>query len=127
MITLPIELYSSKNSKQILLNRKTNKRYIGKSKAALTSEKELLSILPLYRHQFGKLIKGKGKPYRISFKIYRKTRARFDYVNIVQLLLDCMVKDKWLEDDNANEIIPVFDPYEVDGKNPRVEINVCNI
>ena len=124
MITLPVELFSSKNHKQIRLNKLTKKRYVGKSDAALKSEKDMLKILPFFRHKFGQMIKDKIRPYHISFKIYRKTRARFDYVNIVQLLLDCMVKDRWLKDDNANEIIPVFLLYEVDGKNSRVEIDI---
>ena len=124
MIELPIELYSSKNSKRILYNKFTNKRFVGKSKMAMKSQADIMDILPLYRRQFCKMLKGKEKPYHISFKIYRKTKGRFDYVNIIQLLLDCMVKDNWLDDDNANEIIPVFEPYEVDNKNPRVIIGV---
>ena len=124
MIELPIELYSSKNSKQVFKNKRTQKHFIGKSEKSIESQKDLLKILPLYRRQFCKMLKGKEKPYYISFKIYRKTKGRFDYVNIIQLLLDCMVKDNWLDDDNANEIIPVFEPYEVDNKNPRVIIGV---
>jgi len=124
MIELPIELYSSKNSKQVFKNKRTQKHFIGKSEKSIESQKDLLKILPLYRRQFIKMLKGKEKPYHISFKIYRKTKGRFDYVNIIQLLLDCMVKDNWLDDDNANEIIPVFEPYEVDKKNPRVIIGV---
>ena len=124
MIELPIELYSSKNSKQVFKNKRTQKHFIGKSEKSIESQKDLLKILPLYRRQFIKMLKGKEKPYHISFKIYRKTKGRFDYVNIIQLLLDCMVKDNWLDDDNANEIIPVFEPYEVDNKNPRVIIGV---
>lgn len=121
-ITLPVELYSSKNSKQILVNRKTNKPFVAKSKASQKAEKELLQILPLYRNIFLDMIYCKNKPYKIHFKIYRRTLIRFDYVNIIQCLLDCMVKSNWLEDDNANELIPVFEPYEKDAKNPRVEI-----
>jgi Holliday junction resolvase RusA-like endonuclease len=64
------------------------------------------------------------KPLKIAFKIYRKTRRRFDYVNIIQSLLDLMVKHNWIIDDNADEILPVFWEYEVDKYNPRVEISI---
>lgn len=124
MIELPIELYSSKNHKQIFYKKNTKKPFISKSNIAMKSQDDIMKILPLYRRQFVKMLKGKEKPYHIWFKIYRKTKGRFDYVNIIQLLLDCMVKDNWLDDDNANEIIPVFEPYEVDNKNPRVIIGV---
>ena len=65
------------------------------------------------------------KPLKIAFKIYRKTRRRFDYVNIIQSLLDLMVKHNWIIDDNADEILPVFREYEVDKYNPRVEISIA--
>jgi hypothetical protein len=35
-----------------------------------------------------------------------------------------MVRANLLDDDNANEIIPSFEPYEVDKEDPRVEITV---
>ena len=56
--------------------------------------------------------------------IYRKTRRRFDYINIVQNLLDCMVKVGILPDDDSNHVIPAFEPYGVDKENPRVEISI---
>lgn len=118
-ITVPFELYSSKNSKRILFNRTTGRSFVAKSKQAEQNEKDLIQVLTLYRQTFLNMIKGKEKPYRIHFKIYRQTRRRFDYVNIVQGLLDAMTKAGLIEDDNADVLIPVFEPYEVDPKNPR--------
>lgn len=71
-------------------------------------------------------MKNASKPLKISFKIYRKTHRRFDYINIIQGLCDEMVRAGWLEDDDADNLIPVFEPYEVDKNNPRVEITVLN-
>lgn len=118
-ITVPFELYSSKNSKRILFNRATGRSFVAKSKQSEQNEKDLIQVLTLYRQSFLNMIKGKEKPYRIHFKIYRQTRRRFDYVNIVQGLLDAMTKSGLIEDDNADILIPVFEPYEVDSKNPH--------
>jgi Holliday junction resolvase RusA-like endonuclease len=63
-------------------------------------------------------------PLRVQFTIYRKNKQRFDYVNIIQSLADQMVKAGYLQDDSADYFIPVFEPYEVDGKNPRTEITI---
>ena len=37
-----------------------------------------------------------------------------------------MVKTDLLPDDNANELLPVFAPYEVDKDKPRVEFRILN-
>lgn len=122
MITVPFELYSSKNSKRILFNKATGRSFVAKSKQSEQNEKDLISFLSLMRGQFAGMINGKEKPYRLHFKIYRQTKRRFDYVNIVQGLLDAMTKSGLIEDDNADILIPVFEPYEVDKNNPRTLI-----
>lgn len=123
MLSLPIELYSSKNSKQIF-KTKEGRSFIAKSSAAMKNEKTLLRVLTLYRQQWQAMIKGKEYPLRMQIKIYRRTDIRFDYINIVQLLFDCMQKVGWLPDDDSKHLIPIFEPYEIDRKNPRVEIEV---
>ena len=67
---------------------------------------------------------GKIKPYKISFRFIRGSRHKFDYINAVQLPLDLFVKYGILEDDNADEVIPVFEPYEYDKANPGVYITI---
>lgn len=122
MITIYGELYSSKNSKQII--RCGNRMALVPSKAFRDHSAPIEQQLILNRQNWVQEIKNAQKPLKIVFKIYRKTHRRFDYVNIVQGLQDFMVKYGWIPDDNADEIIPVFEPYEVDSKNPRVEISV---
>ena len=124
MITIYGELYSSKNSKRIV--KFGNKMALIPSKAYLDSVKPIEQQLILNKYKWKNEIAGLEKPLSISFKIYRKTHRRFDYVNIIQGLQDLMVKCLWLDDDNADEIIPIFEKYEVDSKNPRVEIKIIS-
>ena len=37
---------------------------------------------------------------------------------------DDMVKHHWIDDDNCENILPVFEPYEYDKENPGVEIKL---
>lgn len=124
IFTIYGELYSSKNSRQIYLNKYTGRRYVVKSDAAQADETELCNKLKNIKGQFKAVVKSKIKPLHIKFKIYRQTKRRFDYINIIQNLCDCMVKCGLLEDDNANEILPVFEEYSVDPLKPRVEMEV---
>ena len=124
IFTIYGELYSSKNSRQIFLNKTTGRRYVVKSKVAQLDEVELCNKLKNIKTAFTTVLKYKFKPYNIKFKIYRQTHRRFDYINIIQNLCDCMVKVGLLDDDNANELLPIFEPYQVDPIKPRVEIEV---
>lgn len=120
MITIYGELYSSKNSKRIV--KFGNKMALIASKQYMASVKPIEQQLVLNRGKWLRMAEGYEKPLKVVFKIYRKTHRKFDYVNIIQGLQDLIVKCGWLPDDNADEIIPVFQPYDVDKNNPRVEI-----
>lgn len=123
-ITIYGELYSSKNSKRIV--KFGNRPALIPSKQYMASVKPIEQQLVLNRAKWFRMIQGSLKPLQIVFKIYRKTHRAFDYVNIIQGCQDLMVKCGWLPDDNANEILPVFEPYEVDKNNPRVDIYLKN-
>lgn len=127
MITIFGELYSSKNSKRIVWNAKTRKPFLTKSVKSLSSEKDLQVQLQANKAKWVKMV-GENPSYPIValFKIYRKTHARFDYTNVTALIFDVMVKCGYMEDDSAKYFIPVFAPYEVDKRNPRVEIEVID-
>jgi Holliday junction resolvase RusA-like endonuclease len=45
-------------------------------------------------------------------------------INIAQAVQDAMVHHGWIDDDNADELVPVFGTYVYDNKNPRVEIKI---
>lgn len=69
-------------------------------------------------------LKGKSLPLTVSFTFVRNSRHKFDYVNPLQTVLDIMVHHQWIEDDNADVILPVFEPYIYDKNNPGVIIKV---
>lgn len=124
VITIYGELYSTKNSKRIL--RAGNRLFIAKSAVSKAHDKQIEQQLVIYRKKWESLCAGKKYPLKVIFKIYRKTKRRFDYINIIQGVCDCMVRCGWLPDDDADHIIPCFEPYEVDSKNPRCEIRFDN-
>jgi len=109
---------SSKNSKmwtgRMLISSKVVRNYIVNTEYDWMSNKS----------KFLSMIEGKEKPYRICFKFIRDSKRRFDYVNALQCPLDLMVKYQWLEDDNADCVIPVFVPYEYRKNDGGVEITV---
>lgn len=125
MITIFGELYSSKNHKRIV--RFGNRMALIKSKQCMEHEKELykqlIDLKPAWESE-KQLMNGNKKPLRVAFKIYRKTHRRFDYINIIQELCDLMVRAEWIDDDNADELLPIFWEYEVDKDNPRVELKI---
>jgi len=123
------ELYSSKNSRQTVPIRQSSgkiKLVPLKSKVARKDERDLTVRLreEPFHSGISKEITEKGFPVVMTFMIYRKTKRRFDYINIVQNVLDCMVKVGILPDDDANHVIPAFEPYDVDKDDPRVEISI---
>lgn len=75
---------------------------------------------------FKEAIKDKKPPYKVYFTFYRGTRHKFDYVNAAQLPLDLMVRNGWIEDDNADIVVPVFLSYKYDRENPGVLIELKN-
>jgi hypothetical protein len=66
------------------------------------------------------------KPLKVGFRFIRDSNRRFDYINAAQLVQDLMVRYGWITDDNADELLPVFLPYEVDKVKAGVEISIIN-
>ena len=95
---------------------KNGKRWTGKylisSKLASKYLKEHKCEYIAYSHSIIEELRCKEKPYKISFKFVRGSRHRFDYINAAQLPLDIMTELNIIDDDNADEVIPVFIPYE---------------
>ena len=63
-------------------------------------------------------------PVKVSFTFIRGSKHKFDYINPAQTTQDDMVTYDWIEDDNMENIIPVFEPYSYDKVNPGVEIKI---
>jgi hypothetical protein len=115
---IPGNVPSSKNGR-----RWTGKYFIS-SKATMKYRKETKEYYKKYKKEFLNALKECEFPVKISFKFIRGTRHKFDYINPAQTVQDDMVKQGWLPDDDCSLLIPVFEPYEYDKKNPGVEIKL---
>lgn len=117
-IFIPGNVPSSKNSKQwtgrALISSKATRKWRSNTQEHWINN----------RLRFQKWSNDKPRPLKIGFKFIRGTRHQFDYPNPLQTVLDEMVRYKWLEDDNADEVMPYFLTYEYDKENPGVII-VC--
>jgi len=115
-IFIPLNTPSSKNSKQwtgkFLVSSKPVQRYIKETKELWIANKDI----------FHSMTKGSKKPYKIGLYFIRDSRRKFDYINAAQILFDLMVKYEWIDDDNCDEILPLFLGYEVDKQNAGVRI-----
>lgn len=120
MIYLKGNVPSSKNSKQwtgkMLIQSKTVRNYL----------KQYEIQYKLYANKFKELIKNKQKPYYIGFYFIRDSKRKFDYNNLTQLPQDLMVKYKWLDDDNADYIVPIGIGYEVNKAKAGLIITVLD-
>lgn len=63
-------------------------------------------------------------PIRLHMFFYRDSKRRWDYNNIGQGVQDILVDAGIIEDDDAYHCIPVYDGFEVDKDNPRVEVRI---
>lgn len=123
-ISLPLELHSSKNGQQIIYNKRLERPMVIKKAIARQQDNELKILLMANKAKWNKMIEDKEYPLKVGFYVYRKTRRRFDWINIVQGLQDAMVRNKYLPDDSAIYLTPYFLGWDVDSNNPRVEISV---
>lgn len=123
-ITLPLELHSSKNGQQIIYNKRLDRPMVIKKAIARQQDNQLKILLMANKRIWDKMIEDKEYPIKVGFYVYRKTRRRFDWINIVQGLQDAMVRNNYLPDDSAIYLTPYFLGWDVDSKNPRVEISV---
>lgn len=117
---IPGEVPSSKNSKRwtgkILISSEATLSY--KSKRGAAHYYDQLS------DNFTEACAPLSRPIKVEFYFKRKTKRRFDYANIVQIVQDMMVQHYWIADDNCNELIPVFAGHEHNKKEPGVRIRV---
>lgn len=117
-IFIPGNVPSSKNNKQ------WTGRFLIDSKITRQYKQATQWIYSTRAKTFHDMIKGLPKPYRVSFKFVRGSRHKFDAINAAQIVQDLMVNYEWINDDNMDEMIPVFEPYEYDPKNAGVYISV---
>jgi hypothetical protein len=119
---IPGNVPSSKNGKQWtgkhLIWSKASQQYV-KNTDRYWKEHAGMFINESLKHSFTL-----ATPLIISFKFIRKSKHKFDYVNPLQTILDLMVRYNWIPDDNADIVLPVFEPYEYNKDNPGVIIKI---
>lgn len=99
---------SSKNSKQItksgkIIPSKLTREYVDWATPILVENTE----------KWNALIANLQPPYKIGFKLFRDSRRRYDFINIVQVLADLLVKVGYIMDDNTKNFIPYYLGEEV--------------
>ena len=119
---------SSKNSKRIITstNKKTGKKTTRLINSEVTEKyiKTSKTDWILNKRNFLKMLENKEKPYKIELFFIRDSRRRFDYINAAQIIFDLMQEYRYIEDDDSQNIIPVFKGFEVDKVRAGVEIEV---
>ena len=103
-----------KNGRTVVLPPKTVDEYLRKHEWNYQTNKDK------FRNECLKTV----PPYKVGFYFKRDSKRRFDYINAAQIVQDLMVKHGWIQDDNADFLIPVFEGYEIDKDNPGVTIKL---
>lgn len=122
MIKISGEIHSSKNSRQIHFNNRTKRPFVAKSTAAKDDEELLASQLADdgCKQEWKSMVSGRDYPLYVNFHFVRKTRARWDFANLVQGIADALVKAGYLIDDDVEHFIPLYGGHHVDKKDPGV-------
>lgn len=109
---------SSKNSRvwtgKYFIPSEYTRKWIRKTKREWEGQKD----------EFLLALQGLSKPYYIEFTFIRKTRHKFDYINIAQAPLDQMKKHGWLDDDDMDNVKPYFEDYIYNKHNPGLIIKI---
>lgn len=121
MISIQGEIHSSKNSRQVFRNRATGRPFVVKSDVSKADESLLADQLSDNKHEWEAMKACCGYPLSVVFYFRRKTKARWDFANLVQGVADAMVKAGYLPDDDVRNFIPIFGGYRVDKDNPGVD------
>lgn len=118
--TIPLEPRTKKNSQQILLNRKTGKRFISQSDIYKQYEKDCKWFMPK--------IETITTPINIKYTFYRSTRRLCDLNGLIQAMDDILVKFGIILDDNFTIVAGHdFSRVKIDKENPRVEVEITDI
>jgi len=126
-IFIPSNVISSKNSKSAYYNKAKGYSYVTSSKQSKNYVSDTKLDWVTNRNIFLELIADMEKPLKIEFQFIRKDRRKFDFVNMLQLPLDCMVKYEWIPDDDSLNVVPVINPEVLYSKDtPGVFIKPLN-
>jgi Holliday junction resolvase RusA-like endonuclease len=116
-VFIPGNVPSSKNSRVW-----TGKFFIA-SKAVQKWRKDTLQWWQTMRPHF-LIDDNRIYPMKLGITFVRGNKHKFDYNNMANTVLDEMVRHGWIEDDNADIVIPVFFPYKYDKEHPGVYLEI---
>tara|TARA_R110001592_G_scaffold347760_1_gene641486 strand:- start:8226 stop:8612 length:387 start_codon:yes stop_codon:yes gene_type:complete len=115
---IPGNVPSSKNGR-----RWTGKHFIA-SKSVMNYRKKTKEIYAEYAQEFKDAIINLPQPVHVQFTFIRGSKHKFDYINPAQTVQDDMVKAGWIDDDNADLLLPAFSEFKYDKENPGVIIRI---
>lgn len=115
--TISLAPITKKNHQQIIWNK--NRPMVIPSKQYREYEHDCAYFMPPYKME-GQV--------NVKAHFYMSTRRRVDLVNLLQALLDILVKYGVLEDDNSKVVVSV-DGSRVfyDKDNPRTEVEITEV
>ena len=137
LIFIPGNVPSSKNSrintKHGSFASKTVKTYLNSlGIQSYSSSKKLVkgyvnkpNLIENLREDFLKQTSGKQLPLEIGFHFIRDSRRKFDFHNIVQVVLDLLTAHDIIIDDNMDCVIPFA--LKIDGKFYNVNKENCGV
>lgn len=114
-------IYSKKNSKSIIKNRRTGKPMVIASKKAKDMEKHMAREFSAQRGERSAI----DRPSSVYMKLYRKDNIKRDLDNVATSVLDGLVRGNVIADDNYGIVKSLhIEDCGVDKNNPRVEIEI---
>lgn len=114
-------VYSKKNSKSIIKNRRTGRPMIVASKKAKDMEKNMAREFSTQRGERSAI----NRPSSVHMKLYRKDNIKRDLDNVATSVLDGLVRGNVIADDNYGIVKSLhIEDCGVDKNNPRVEIEI---
>lgn len=114
---------SSKNSKtwtgKILIKSKLCQQYIKWAEPLFKAQKDEWEKMKQEHTE---------RPLMVGIYFYRDSKRKFDFNNVSQILCDMMTANDYIEDDNINEMVPVYLGHEVVKKEQSgVKLSIVNM
>lgn len=139
MIFIPGNVPSSKNSRincaRGSFHSKTVRKYLQMVGVKSFSASGVLNYKTrpnLFAEAIIQLPRSDSRPVLLGMHFVRGSKHKFDIVNAQQIILDLLVAHGWIEDDNADCIVPftidINDRYySYDKENPGVYLAVAHL